>query len=233
MDSMKIKTANLSFSYQNKRILRDLSLQIPANKMIAITGPSGAGKSTLLSLFNRLWEEEGKGTQSGSVEINLGSDWVNIYDGAISLAQLRQKVGMVFQAPNPLPMSIYKNIGFPLGLSSKLSKDKIGFRVERALREVHLWDEVKDRLSEDARKLSGGQQQRLCIARAMVLEPEVLLLDEPTSSLDDKSCEKIEELLTELKNRCTLLMVSHHQTQIRRIADRLYELENGSIKQLF
>lgn len=233
MDTMKITTENLSFSYQNKIILRDLSLQIPANKMIAITGPSGTGKSTLLSLFNRLWEEEGKGTQSGSVKINLENKWVDIYNGAMSLSQLRQKVGMVFQAPNPLPMSIYKNIGFPLELSSKRTKKEIRSRVEMALQEVHLWDEVKDRLTEDARKLSGGQQQRLCIARAMVLEPEVLLLDEPTSSLDDKSCEKIEELLTELKKRCTLLMVSHHQNQIRRIADHLYELEIGSINQVF
>lgn len=229
----KIHTEKLSFSYRGTVVLDAIDLQFPEQTIIAVSGPSGAGKSTLLSIFNRLWEMESGGVVSGKVWVDLAGKMIDIYSSDISVAELRQKIGMVFQAPNPLPMSIYKNISFPLQLNGRVSKREISEKVEQVLRKAHLFDEVKDRLSSDARTLSGGQQQRLCIARALMLDPEILLLDEPTSSLDAKGCEKIEHLLVELKEQCTLLLVSHYQDQIKRIADRGYQLENKQLQRTF
>lgn len=226
----KIVTQNLGFSYRGKLILNDINLALPKHTIIAVTGPSGSGKSTLLSIFNRLWEENGGGQRRGKVFIRFAEKMVDIYGEELSVAQLRRRVGMVFQIPNPLPMSIYKNIAFPMYLAGRRSKTVIAEQVEQMLRRVHLFDEVKDRLKADARNLSGGQQQRLCIARALMLEPEVLLLDEPTSSLDIKACEKIENLILELKEQCTLLMVSHYQDQVQRVADRVYELVDKQLR---
>jgi len=221
---VKIAVEGLNFFFKKKLILHDISLSFPEKCIIAVTGPSGAGKSTFLSVFNRLWEVGGEGQLNGKVSICFADEMVDIYGSDIPVDELRRRVGMVFQTPNPLPMSIYKNIAFSLQLAGRHTKKEIAEKVEEILVKVNLFDEVKDRLKSDARILSGGQQQRLCIARALMLDPEILLLDEPTSSLDAKACEKIEELLTELKTHHTLLMVSHYQDQIQRVADRVYEL---------
>ncbi len=224
---VKIRTQSLCFYYFRQQVLYDISLQIPANQITAITGPSGSGKSTFLMVLNRLWEEMAGCSISGEVTMDLAGTIKNIHDPAFSVHELRRKVGMVFQQPNPLPMSIYKNIAFPLRLAHVTNKIRIRNEVESALRQVNLWDEVKDRLGDDGRLLSGGQQQRLCLARALVLNPEVLLLDEPTSSLDPEASAAIEELLLSLKTRCTLIMVSHYQDQIHRIADFHVKVLNG------
>lgn len=211
------------------KILNGIDLRLQAGKIIAITGPSGTGKSTLLSVFNRLWEETGSGHLEGQVTLSLGGELVDIYSDDLPLDLLRRKVGMVFQSPNPLPMSIAKNLAFPLRLMNFRDKNQIKLRSEKMLRRVHLWDEVGYRLQSDARRLSGGQQQRLCIARSLMLEPEILLLDEPTSSLDQQGCLHIEHLLKELRGCTTILLVSHYQDQIQRIADLCYELRDGQL----
>jgi len=227
----KIITENLSFFYRGRAVLENIDLCLPADSIIAVTGPSGIGKSTFLSVFNRLWEESGEGDCRGRVLIRFSADeFVDIYGPNFSVANLRRLVGMVFQAPNPLPMSIFKNIAFPLQLLGRRDKNEVMEKVEEMLRRVHLFEEVKDRLQSDAGTLSGGQQQRLCIARALMLDPQVLLLDEPTSSLDNKACEKIEELLLELKLDHTVLMVSHYQDQVKRVADRVYALIDGKLQ---
>ena len=223
----KIITQSLSFFYHQHQVLQDITLQLPKNKMTVITGPSGSGKSTFLMTLNRLWEEIEGCTVSGAITMDLDGQETDIHSSAVSVQDLRRKVGMVFQQPNPLPMSIFKNIAFPMRLSYCNDKKVIKERVETALRKAHLWDEVKDRLHEDGRLLSGGQQQRLCLARALILNPEVLLLDEPTSSLDPEACSAIEELLLTLKSQCTLIMVSHYQDQIKRIADLHVKVHDG------
>ncbi len=227
MDQLKIKTKNLSFSYNGKLILRDTSIDFPANQISAIVGPSGSGKSTFLMTLNRLWEEIPHCSMAGRVEIRLGSGFQDIYHKDCSVSRLRRQVGMVFQVPNPLPMSIYKNVAFPLELADSYDKNIIRGRVEEYLKKVGLWEEVHDRLESSALALSGGQQQRLCIARAMILRPEILLLDEPTSSLDHKAVEAVEGLLLELKEECTILVVSHYLDQVRRIADSVFALRDG------
>jgi len=224
---MKIKTQSLCFYYRGKQVLHDINLQLPANQITAITGPSGSGKSTFLMTLNRLWEEIDGCSISGNVTMALDGQLKNIHDPSIPVRELRRKVGMVFQQPNPLPMSIYKNAAFPLRLAHINDKSRIKESVESVLKQVCLWDEVKDRLDDDGRLLSGGQQQRLCLARALVLNPEVLLLDEPTSSLDPEASAAIEELLLSLKSQCTLIMVSHYQDQIKRIADLHVKVLNG------
>ena len=224
---MKIRMQSLCFYYFRQQVLHDISLQLPANQITAITGPSGSGKSTFLMVLNRLWEEIEGCSISGEVTMDLAGHIKNIHDPTLPVHELRRKVGMVFQQPNPLPMSIYKNIAFPLRLAHLNDKIQIKNEVESALRQVCLWDEVKDRLNDDGRLLSGGQQQRLCLARALVLNPEVLLLDEPTSSLDPEASAAIEELLLSLKTQCTLIMVSHYQDQIQRIADLHVKVLNG------
>lgn len=229
VEKTAISTVNLSFHYGGRIILKKIDLNLPAGKIIAITGPSGTGKSTLLSIFNRLWEEAGSGHLEGHIELLLDGEMVDIYSSKVSLDTLRQKVGMVFQKPNPLPMSIANNLAFPLRLKNIRDKKQITSMSEEMLRRVHLWDEVSDRLQSDARRLSGGQQQRLCIARSLMLEAEILLLDEPTSSLDQQGCLHIETLLKELRSSTTILLVSHYQDQVQRIADFSYELRAGKL----
>jgi phosphate transport system ATP-binding protein len=165
----------------------------------------------------------------GRVEIKLQGKFRDVYARDLSVTELRKQVAMVFQTPNPLPMSIRKNTAFPLKLAGEKNREVISSKVENALKMANLWEEVKDRLNDDARNLSGGQQQRLCIARALVLEPEVLLLDEPTSSLDQASTTVIEELLTGLKDRLTILVVSHYLEQVIRISDRVVEFADETI----
>ncbi|WP_084813791.1 phosphate ABC transporter ATP-binding protein [Desulfogranum japonicum] len=224
---VKIQTSSLCFYHRHQQILHDVSVQFPTNTISAITGPSGSGKSTFLTVLNRLWEETQGCRISGTVRINLAGSMTDIYSSSLRAPELRRKVGMVFQQPNPLPMSIFKNIAFPLRLAHNSNKKHIQNKVEASLKQVYLWDEVKDRLQDDGRMLSGGQQQRLCLARALVLQPEILLLDEPTSSLDPEASNAIEELLLSLKKQCTLIMVSHYHDQIQRIADLQYMISEG------
>ncbi|MBA3012719.1 MAG: ATP-binding cassette domain-containing protein [Proteobacteria bacterium] len=227
----KIKITGLDFYYNGRPVLENICMEVVENTITAVTGPSGQGKSTLLMTLNRLWESIEGARVKGDIQIRFGQKFQNIYDPGFRVSELRKKVGMVFQMPNPLPMSIYKNIVFPLKLTGDHKQKDAAFRVETALKRSFLWEEVKDRLNEDARSLSGGQQQRLCIARALILNPEVLLLDEPTSSLDDTSGRMIEALLLEVKKTCTLLLVSHYLDQVKRIADKGMHLSRGQITQ--
>ena len=162
------------------------------------------------------------------MEIKFDGTFRDIYDSSFSASRLRRLVGTVFQAPNPLPMSIYKNVAFPLKLAGVKDKSLVAHKVKKALQRAYLWQEAKDRLSNEATTLSGGQQQRLCIARSLVLEPEILLLDEPTSSLDPKASAVIEDLLLTLKTHCTVIFVSHYLDQVSRIADRIMALADGT-----
>lgn len=228
--STKIKVTSLEFLFRNIKVLDRIDLEIAPNTITAVTGPSGQGKSTFLMTLNRLWEPNPHARISGQIQIRLGDRFQDIYEPRFKVHILRRAVGMVFQAPNPLPMSIYKNIAFPLKLAGEDKRQDAGRRVEQALRHTFLWDEVKDRLHDDARSLSGGQQQRLCMARAMILKPEVLLLDEPTASLDERAARVIEELLIELKQECTLILVSHYQDQVKRIADSSFCLSHGRMQ---
>ncbi len=228
----KIIIDGVSFRYPNRTILENINLSWQEKQIIAVSGPSGTGKSTFLSLFNRLWEETGKGKLQGKIQLHLGGNLVDIYGVQLPVSELRRAVGMVFQTPNPLPMSIQKNITFPLMLAGRKNGVELAELVEKALTRVHLFAEVKDRLGADARELSGGQQQRLCLARALVLQPEILLLDEPTSSLDQKACSKLENLIVELKEHCTVILVSHYQDQVQRIADLVYELADRRLNRV-
>lgn len=227
--TVKIKTGNLSFSYNGKTILRNTSIAFAENEISAIIGPSGSGKSTFLMTLNRLWETIPHCTLQGVVEMKFNDRFHDIYQKHYPVTRLRRQVGMVFQIPNPLPMSIYKNVAFPLQLKGGVAKEIIRARVVECLQKVRLWDEVHDRLDSPALDLSGGQQQRLCLARALILQPEVLLLDEPTSALDHTAAKAIEQLLMELKQSCTILLVSHYLDQVTRIADTIMELQNGSL----
>ena len=228
-NNVKIKIQNLSFSYHDRSVLKNITMEILENSITAVTGPSGQGKSTLLMIFNRLWENVEATKMKGDIKINFGNGFQNIYDSSLPVHELRRQVGMVFQVPNPLPMSIYNNVGFPLKLKGETNKEYIFPKIKKALKNAFLWEEVKDRLNKDARDLSGGQQQRLCIARALILNPQVLLLDEPTSSLDDKSGRVIENLLLKLKKTCTIVLVSHYQDQVKRIADTELLLSDGKL----
>lgn len=228
-EAIKIKVADLSFSYRERPILKNVNVDFAENSITALTGPSGVGKSTFLMTLNRLWENLPDADMTGTVEIRLQGRFRNVYAPSMSVTELRKMVAMVFQAPNPLPMSIRKNIAFPLKLAGEGNREFMTHKVEHALRMANLWDEVKDRLNDDARTLSGGQQQRLCIARALVLEPEVLLLDEPTSSLDQTSIAVIEELLLGLKDRLTILLVSHYLEQVSRISDTIVRFDDNTI----
>ena len=230
MQNVKIKVSDLSFFYGERRILHRVGAGFEEHAITAIVGPSGQGKSTLLTAVNRLWEDIPGARAQGRVEIHFNGRPVNIYQNGFNVHHLRRKVGMVFQEPNPLPMSIYKNMAFGLKLHGLRDRHQIEAAVHSALVQSFLWDEVKDRLHADARSLSGGQQQRLCIARCLTLEPEVLLLDEPTASLDARAGGVIEDLLTDLKSRCTILMVSHYMDQVRRVGDAVITLTDGRLE---
>ena len=224
-----IHIENLSVTFAGKRILERLNLDVPANRLSVLMGASGSGKTTLLRAINRLNECLPGCVTQGLVQVRLGGEWVDVHARTLPVEQLRRRVGMVFQTPNVLPMSIARNIALPLSTVLALRPAEIGERMESVLREVHLWDEVCDRLAAPAQTLSGGQQQRLCLARALALAPEILLLDEPTASLDPKAVQQIEELLLALKSRYTLLVVSHNPAQARRLADQRFVLRENAI----
>lgn len=221
--SLDIK--GLTLAYDGKQALRDLTLRIPRHRVTAFIGPSGCGKSTLLRALNRLHDLNESVTRQGSIHLE-GHD---IHDPRVAVAELRRRVGMVFQAPNPFPMSIYDNVAFGLRLQGGLSKRRIDDVVEWALKSAALWDEVKGRLRSSAWSLSGGQQQRLVIARTLAVEPEVLLLDEPASALDPISTLKIEELIGNLKPHLTLVLVTHNMQQAARVSDYTAFLHDGEL----
>ena len=211
----KMSAKGLDFYYDKFHALKNVSLDIAEKKVTALIGPSGCGKSTLLRIFNRIYSIYPKLEAKGQVLL----DGENILDPKYPLNRLRSKVGMVFQKPVPFPMSIYDNVAYAIRHYEKLSKADMDARVEEALRQGALWDEVKDKMKQSALGLSGGQQQRLCIARAVALKPEVILLDEPTSALDPIATGKIEQLVAELKDRYTIAIVTHNMQQAARVSD--------------
>jgi phosphate transport system ATP-binding protein len=231
----KIEIRGLDFFYGKAQALKAVDLTVPANAVTAIIGPSGCGKSTLLRTINRIFELYPDQRAAGEVFI-AGR---NVLDARYSLSALRRCVGMVFQKPTPFATSIRKNVAFALSYYERLPKRELADRVEDALRQAALWDEVKDKLDESALSLSGGQQQRLCIARTLAVRPEIILLDEPTSALDPISTAKIEELIHELRRHFTIVIVTHNMQQAARVSQRtaffhLGELiEVGDTSQIF
>ena len=223
--AIKIQTKNLNFFYGEQQALFDNNLIIPANKITAVIGPSGCGKSTHLRIYNRIFELYREQKATGEVLI----DGKNIFDSDIDVLELRRKVGMIFQKPTPFPMSVFDNVAYPLHLHYKLDKKATAEKVEQALRGASLWAEVKDKLHSSGLALSGGQQQRLCIARTIASEPEILLMDEPTSAIDPVATLKIEELMDNLRNHFTIVIVTHNMQQAARISDQTVFFYKGRI----
>ncbi|MFQ9482818.1 MAG: phosphate ABC transporter ATP-binding protein PstB [Oscillospiraceae bacterium] len=216
MEQDKIVIEHLNLWYGSFQALKDINLRLPANEITAFIGPSGCGKSTLLKSLNRMNDL----VEGCRIEGTVTLDGEDIFSRKMDVNLLRRRVGMVFQKPNPFPMSIYDNVAYgprTHGIRSRVKLDEI---VEKSLRGAAIWDEVKDRLKKSALGMSGGQQQRLCIARALAVEPEVLLMDEPTSALDPISTSRIEELAMELKKDYTIVMVTHNMQQAARISDK-------------
>ncbi len=224
-DQVALEIKNLNLHYGDKKALNNISMKIPKGQVTAFIGPSGCGKSTLLRCINRMNDLIDVCHIDG--EINLHGE--NIYGKHVDVAQLRRKVGMVFQRPNPFPKSIYENVVYGLRLIGEKNRRVLDEACEKSLRAAALWDEVKDRIHESALGLSGGQQQRLVIARAIAIEPEVLLLDEPTSALDPISTLVIEELITELKKKYTVVIVTHNMQQAARVSDQTAFMYMGDL----
>ena len=233
--SVKLAAKGLDFYYGDFHALKSINLEIPEKRVTALIGPSGCGKSTLLRVFNRIYSLYPKLRATG--EVLLDGD--NILDAKYPMNRLRSKVGMVFQKPVPFPMTIFENVAYGIRHHERLNKADMEARVEQALRQAALWDEVKDKLKSSGLGLSGGQQQRLCIARAVALKPDVLLLDEPTSALDPISTSRIEQLVEELKQEFTIMIVTHNMQQAARVSDYtafmyLGDLvEHGATEQIF
>ncbi len=221
----KISARKLNFFYGTHQALFDNDMDIAANRITAVIGPSGCGKSTHLRTYNRIFELYREQRCEGEILL----DGVNILDKSVDVLELRRKVGMIFQKPTPFPMSVFDNVAYPLRLHFRKSRGEIADDVERALRGASLWDEVKDKLTSSGLALSGGQQQRLCIARAIAAEPEVLLMDEPTSAIDPVATLKIEELVLGLKSRFTIVIVTHNMQQAARISDDTAFFYKGKI----
>ncbi|MDZ7584993.1 MAG: phosphate ABC transporter ATP-binding protein PstB [Thiobacillus sp.] len=214
-DEVAIRVENLDLYYGDAQALKNVSMNLPKNRVTAFIGPSGCGKSTLLRCFNRMNDL----VEICRVDGKILMEGKNIYDRDVNVALLRRRVGMVFQKPNPFPKSIYENVAYGLRIMGVNNKSTLDEAVEKALRGAALWNEVKDRLDENGLSLSGGQQQRLVIARAIALEPDVLLLDEPASALDPISTAKIEELVNEMKDQYTIIIVTHNMQQAARVSD--------------
>ncbi|HDY68623.1 hypothetical protein LCGC14_1586200 [marine sediment metagenome] len=233
MNNIIIK--DLSLTYGEKQILEKINLGIEQNKITAIIGPSGCGKSSLLRCVNRLNDLLPESKIKGQIIF----DGKDIYAPNVDVVEIRRKIGMIFQRPNPFPKSIYDNVAYGLRINGVRDKGKISDIVEKSLRDSGLWKEIKDRLHSTAMELSGGQQQRLCIARALTIEPEVILMDEPCSALDPASTFKIEELMVKLKEQYTVIIVTHNMQQAARVSDTtgfLYLgklIEYGNTKELF
>jgi phosphate transport system ATP-binding protein len=223
--SVRLDIRNLDFFYGETRALHAICLALPANRVTGLIGPSGCGKSTLLRVLNRMYDMYPGQRATGSVLL----DGADILAATADVNALRSRIGMVFQAPTPFPMSIYANVAFGPGLHEYLSRAETDARVEAALTRAALWPEVKDRLSQPAKSLSGGQQQRLCIARALATQPDVLLLDEPTGALDPQSAGRIEDLIDTLKQHVTIALVTHNMPQAARCADQVAFMYQGEI----
>ncbi len=221
----KIDIKNLNFFYNNKQAIKDLSLEIPKNEILAIIGPANSGITTLLRSLNRLGDLIPEARHEGEILL----DGKNIYGPDMNVAELRRKVGIVFDVPATLPMSIYDNVAFGPRMSGKKSNAAIEEAVEKALSMAAVWDDVKDRLHTPALRLSGGQQQRLCIARVLALEPEVILLDRPCSALDPVSTAKIEDSLREIKDQFTIVIAPHNVQQALRVADNVAFMLMGDL----
>lgn len=224
-ENTALEIKNLDLYYGEKQALYDVSMKIPKGKVTAFIGPSGCGKSTLLRCINRMNDLVDICRVDGNIELHGN----NIYDKSVDVASLRRRIGMVFQRPNPFPKSIYENVVYGLRLQGVNDRKKLDEAVETSLRGAALWDEVKDRLNENAFGLSGGQQQRLVIARAIAIGPEVLLLDEPTSALDPISTLTVEELITELKQKYTVVIVTHNMQQAARVSDHTAFMYMGKL----
>ena len=226
MSDSIIKVQNISYTYgDGTEALKDVSLEISRNEVFVLFGPSRAGKTTLMRLMNRLSDLQENATRSGTVEF-AGQ---NVFSRGIDVIALRRRIGMVFAVPIPLPGTIYENLTFGLKMAGIKDSNTLNERVERSLRQSALWDEVKDRLDDSAFALSGGQKQRLCLARSLALEPDVILLDNPTSGLDPISTSIVEQSLTELKKQYTIIMVPHSVQQASRVADRAAFLLDGEV----
>ena len=212
---MKIEVNNFSASFNNLQILKNINLKIPQHTVCALIGPSGCGKSTFLRSINHMNDLAHDFSHSGNIYINS----LNIYDDEIDVVDLRKNVGMVFQKANPFPMSIYDNVAYGLKIHGMGDDYEISSIVEKSLKQAALWDEVEDKLFQSALNLSGGQQQRLCIARTIAISPDIILMDEPCSALDPISTLKIEELISDLKNDYTIVLVTHNMQQAKRASD--------------
>ncbi len=222
---VKMKTENLKLWFGNKEILKGISMEIPQNSVVAIIGPSGCGKSTFLRSLNRM-NDFIKGVH---IEGKVYLDGKNIYDRDVNVFDLRKRVGMVFQKPNPFPKSIYENIAYGLRIHGIKNRRIIQQTVEESLKDANLWEEVKDKLFESAFSLSGGQQQRLCTARALAIKPEVILMDEPASALDPIATNRLEHLIEKLKKKYTIVIVTHNIQQAARISDYTAFLYMGEL----
>jgi phosphate transport system ATP-binding protein len=231
----KIVTRNLNFFYGKHQALIDNNIEIAENRVTAIIGPSGCGKSTHIRVYNRIYALYREQRAEGEVIL----DHENIMSPGVDVIELRRRVGMIFQKPTPFPMTVFDNVAYGLKLHYRLSRGQLADRVEKALMQAALWEEVKDKLNKSGLALSGGQQQRLCIARAIAVEPEVLLMDEPTSAIDPLATSKIEELIEALKTRYTIVIVTHNMQQAARISDFtafFFEgriIESGVTRKLF
>ncbi len=215
---VKAEVKDLNFFYGSMQALKNVNLEVPSNRVTALIGPSGCGKTTLLRCFNRMHDLYEDNRSTG--EVILNPENVNLLDKNVDPIEVRMRISMVFQKPNPFPKSILDNVTYGLQLRGIKDRETLNIRAEKALRQAALWDEVKDRLSKTGTSLSGGQQQRLCLARALAVEPTILLMDEPTSALDPISTARIEELVMELKETVTILIVTHNMQQALRVADK-------------
>jgi len=214
---LKAEVKNLNFYYGSHLALKNVSLVVPENQVTALIGPSGCGKSTLLRCFNRMHDLYPNNRYEGEILLNPGSE--NLLSKDIDAIEVRLRISMLFQKPNPFPKSIFDNVSYGLKIRGLKNRSEMAHRVEKALTEAALWNEVKDRLDEQATQLSGGQQQRLCLARSLATDPEIVLLDEPTSALDPIATAKVEELIQELQKKVTMIIVTHNMQQAARISN--------------
>jgi len=223
--SIKLQTQNVNLSFGTHHVLKDINIEIPEKSIVALIGPSGCGKSTLLRSMNRMHDLNPDAHVSGKIML----DGENIYEKDVDVVEVRRKIGMVFQRPNPFPKSIFNNIAYGLKINGFKGEDKLGDVVERSLKNSYLWEEVHENLGKSALTLSGGQQQRLCIARTIAIEPEVILMDEPCSALDPISTSKIEELMLKLKEKFTIVIVTHNMQQAERVSDYVAFMYLGEV----